>query len=218
MKNIASYLEHTLLSPVVTEKQIDKLIEEANSYSFVGVCVPPYWVKRVRRNLASPQQAVVTVIGFPFGYNRTDTKIREIEVALADGADEVDMVMTLSAFASGNDHWVKTEIARAAQCAHEAEKLLKVIIETAYWSAEQTLRAAQLCAQGGADFVKTSTGFASAGAQLKDVRLLREALPLEIGIKASGGIRTLEQAVAFIEAGAERIGTSAGVSICQAAL
>ncbi len=215
MLAINQYIEHTCLKPLTTYADIDKLIAEAKEYNFWGVCVPPYWVEKTHRDLRGTNIKVVTVIGFPFGYERTATKCREMEVAIQDGADELDMVMTLSAFATKAYDWVKTEIAQLAKLAHENGKILKVILETAYWTDEQIVLACKIAAEAGADFVKTSTGFAFAGASVEHVRLMRKSCPNTIGIKASGGIRNLQTVLAMIEAGAERIGTSSGASIMQ---
>lgn len=213
MQNLNRYLEHTCLKPLTTYADIDKLVAEAKDYNFYAVCVPPYWVEKAKRDLQNTDIRVVTVIGFPLGYERTATKIKEAEVAIQDGADELDMVMTLSAFAAGAYDWVKIEIARLAQLAHQYEKTLKVIIETAYWSKEQITLACKLASEAGADFVKTSTGFTPEGAKVEHVRLMRQVCPAHVGVKASGGIRDLPTALAMIEAGAERIGTSSAVAI-----
>ncbi|MCU0440499.1 MAG: deoxyribose-phosphate aldolase [Raineya sp.] len=211
--NIASYIEHTILNPLTTSNEIDKLIGEAKEYNFVGVCVPPYWVEKTRRDLRGTDIKTVTVIGFPLGYQRTQSKRQEMETAIKDGADELDMVMTLSAFANGSYDWVKIEIAQLAKLAHEREKILKVILETAYWNDEQIKFACQLCVEAGADFVKTSTGFAKEGAKVEHIQLMRSICPSSVGVKASGGIRSYESAISMIQAGADRIGTSASVAI-----
>lgn len=215
MLPINKYIEHTCLKPLTTYADIDKLIAEAKEYHFLGVCVPPYWVEKAHRDLRGTDIKVVTVVGFPLGYERTATKRREMEIAIQDGADELDMVMTLSAFATGAYDWVKIEIAQLAQFAHEKEKILKVILETTYWTDEQIALACRIATEAGADFVKTSTGFASAGATVEHIRLMRKNCPDTIGIKASGGIKNLQTALAMIQAGAERIGTSSGASIMQ---
>ncbi len=213
MEALASAIEHTNLSPTVTQTAIEQLIEEAITHQFFGVCVPPYWVKKVRRDLGSSTVQLVTVAGFPLGFSRSETKRTEIEKALEEGVNEVDLVFNLTAFKSGSHHWAKIEVAQMAKLVHEAEAMLKVILETAYLTTEEMEKAALLCADAGADFVKTSTGFAPKGAQLADVKRLRNLLPQTVGIKASGGIKTREQAEAFLAAGAERIGTSSGVVI-----
>ncbi|KOY84775.1 deoxyribose-phosphate aldolase [bacterium 336/3] len=213
MNNIASYIEHTILNPLTTSSEIDKLIGEAKEYNFVGVCVPPYWVEKTHRDLRGTDIKTVTVVGFPLGYQRTQAKRQEMETAIKDGADELDMVMTLSAFANGSYDWVKIEIAQLAKLAHEREKILKVILETAYWNDEQIKLACQLCVEAGTDFVKTSTGFAKEGAKVEHIQLMRSICPTSVGVKASGGIRSYENAISMIQAGADRIGTSASVAI-----
>jgi len=217
-KNIASYIEHTILTPLTTSKDIDKLVAEAKEYNFVGVCVPPYWVEKTWRDLRGTNIKIVTVVGFPLGYQRTQSKKQEMETAIKDGADELDMVMTLSAFANGAYDWVKIEIAQLAKLAHEREKVLKVILETAYWNDEQIRLACQLCVEAGADFVKTSTGFAKEGAKVEHIQLMRSCCPTSVGVKASGGIRSYESALSMIEAGADRIGTSSSVAIVISSL
>jgi deoxyribose-phosphate aldolase len=212
--NLASYIEHTNLSPTLTIGAIDKLVEEARSFGFAGICVPPFWVKRAQREIGKDKILLVTVAGFPLGYNMTETKLDEIRRAIDNGADEVDLVWNVTAFKTGIP-WTKIEIAKCSKLAHDHQKLLKVIIETAYLSDSEIEKACKLCADAGVDFVKTSTGFAPAGATVEHVALMKKNLPPTVGIKASGGIKTREQALAMIEAGATRIGTSSGVSILE---
>jgi deoxyribose-phosphate aldolase len=212
--NIAARIEHTNLSPTLTVSAIDELVEEARQYGFFGVCVPPFWVKRAQREIGRAAIALVTVAGFPLGYNMTETKLDEIKRAIDNGADEVDVVWNVSAFKSGIP-WTKIEVAKCARLAHDNQKILKVIIETAYLSNEEIAEASKLCADAGADFVKTSTGFAPEGATAEIVRLMRASLPPGVGIKASGGIKIYDHVVQLIEAGADRIGTSSGVKIMQ---
>ncbi len=215
---IQQHIEHTLLSPVLTYGDIDQLVAEARQYLFKGVCVPPYWVEKTKRDLRNLPISVVTVIGFPLGYQRSATKRQEMETAIKDGADELDLVMCLSAFKSRAYDWVKIELAQMAKLVHEHEKILKVIIETAYLDADEIRKACELCTQAGVDYVKTSTGFAPKGAQVEDIALMRQCLPESVGIKASGGIKTLAQAQALLQAGADLIGTSQGVAIVKEAL
>jgi len=217
MQNIHRFLEHTVLSPTLTAQDVDRAIEEAKQHQFIGLCVPPFWIKKAKRDLGDADVQVVAPIGFPLGYNMTETKIAEIQKALGDGADELDIVMNISAFKSGMP-WVKIELARCATLIHEHHALMKVIIETAYLNEEEIKKASLLCKDAGTDFVKTSTGFAPSGAQVAHIRLMREILPSNVGIKASGGIKTYEQAVAMIEAGADRIGTSSAVAIVKTAV
>jgi deoxyribose-phosphate aldolase len=210
--NIAQYIEHTNLSPTLTIQSIDQLVNEAREYGFLGVCVPPFWVKRAQREIGKDKILLVTVAGFPLGYNMTETKLDEIKRAIDNGADEIDVVLNISSFKTGIP-WTKIEIAKCSKLAHDHQKVLKVILETAFLSDEEIVEACKLCADAGADFVKTSTGFAPAGAKVEHIRLMRQSVPTEVGIKASGGIKTLEQAIQLIEAGADRLGTSSGISI-----
>lgn len=212
--NIAQYIEHTNLSPTLTIRDIDALVDEARQFGFLGVCVPPFWVKRAQREIAKAKITLVTVAGFPLGYNMTETKLDEIKRAIDNGADEVDVVWNVTSFKTGIP-WTKIEIAKCSKITHDHQKLLKVIIETAYLSDNEIAEACKLCADAGADFVKTSTGFASAGAKVEHVKLMRSVLPKHVGIKASGGIKTSEQARAMIDAGAERLGTSSGIKIME---
>lgn len=212
MNLLPSYIEHTNLSPTITARDTERMVSEAKEHGFVGLCLPPFWIKKAHRELGTADTQLVTVAGFPLGYQMTQTKTAEIEQALKDGADEVDVVMNVSAFKSRMP-WVKIEVAKCATLVHEHEALLKVIVETAYLDEEEITEAATWCANAGADFVKTSTGFAPVGATEDHVRLLRRVLPSTVGIKAAGGIRTQAQARAMIEAGADRIGTSAAVAL-----
>lgn len=212
MKNIHRYLEHTALSPTISDQEVEKMVQQAREHQFVGVCLPPFWVKKAKRDLGEIDVQMVTVIGFPLGYQMSQTKEAEISQALKDGADELDVVMNISAFKSGLP-WAKIELAKYANMIHEEEALMKVIIETAYLSDDEIRTACKLCADAGADFVKTSTGMAPEGAKTDHIRLMREVLPSNVGIKASGGIKTLEQIVSMIEAGADRIGTSSAIHI-----
>lgn len=212
--NVASLIEHTNLSPTVTIADIDQLVDEGRRFGFVGVCVPPFWVKRAKRELGTEKIILVTVAGFPLGYNMTETKLDEIARAIDNGADEIDVVWNTSSFKTGLP-WTKIEIAKCAKVAHDQGKLLKVIIETAYLSDPEIERACKMCADGGTDYVKTSTGFAGAGAKKEHIVLMKKVLPSSVGIKASGGIKTLEQVKELAQAGAVRIGTSSGVSIME---
>jgi deoxyribose-phosphate aldolase len=210
--NIARYIEHTNLSPTLTIGAIDKLVEEAKQYNFFGICVPPFWVKRAQREIGTSKIVLVSVAGFPLGYNMTETKLDEIKRAFDNGADEIDVVWNVTSFKTGMP-WTKIEIAKCSKLVHDHQKLLKVIIETAYLSDAEIEQACKLCADAGVDFVKTSTGFAPTGATVEHVALMKKSLPDSVGIKASGGIKNQQQTLALIEAGATRIGTSSGVSI-----
>jgi deoxyribose-phosphate aldolase len=212
--NLAQYIEHTVLSPTLTIQDIDKVVNEARQYGFLGVCVPPFWVKRAQREIGKDKILLVTVAGFPLGYNMTETKLDEIKRAIDNGADEVDVVWNISSFKTGIP-WTKIELAKCSKLIHDHQKLLKVIIETAYLSDEEIVEACKLCADAGVDIVKTSTGFAPSGAKAEHIKLMRSVLPPSVGIKASGGIKTREQALQMIEAGADRLGTSSGIKIIE---
>ncbi|UXE66196.1 MAG: deoxyribose-phosphate aldolase [Chryseotalea sp. WA131a] len=212
MENLSRYIEHTNLSPTLTIKDIDTLVEEATQYNFLGICVPPFWVKRAQREIGKEKILLVTVAGFPLGYSMTETKLDEIKRAIDNGADEVDVVWNISSFKTGIP-WTKIEIAKCSKLTHDHQKILKVILETAYLSDAEIIEACKLCADAGVDFVKTSTGFAPSGAKVEHIALMRKSLPAHVGIKASGGIKTKEQTLALIQAGADRIGTSSGVKI-----
>lgn len=212
--DIPRYIEHTNLSPSITIKDVDQLVEEARKFNFLGICVPPFWVKRAKREIGNENILLVTVAGFPLGYSMTETKLDEIKRAIDNGADEIDVVWNISSFKT-NLPWTKIEIAKCGKLAHDRQKILKVIIETAYLSDEEIVSACRMCADAGADFVKTSTGFAGTGAREEHIELMKATLPSSVGIKASGGIKTYEQVVTMIEAGASRVGTSSGVKIME---
>jgi deoxyribose-phosphate aldolase len=212
LADIARYIEHTNLSPILTISDIDRLVDEARNYNLLGVCVPPFWVKRAQREIGKDKILLITVAGFPLGYSMTETKLDEIQRAIDNGADEIDVVWNISSFKTGIP-WTKIEIAKCSKLAHDYQKNLKVIIETAYLSDGEIAEASKLCADAGADFVKTSTGFASGGAKAEHITIMRQSIPSHVGIKASGGIKTSEQALQMIEAGADRLGTSSGISI-----
>jgi deoxyribose-phosphate aldolase len=206
--NLSNLIESTNLKPTVTGQDIDFLIREAKDLKVFGVCVPPFWVKRASRELEGSDLSLITVIGFPLGYQMTETKIEEAKLALRDGANELDLMMNISAFKDGMP-WPKIEFAKMSKLAHENEALLKVIIEVGYLSDEEIVKAAKICTDAGVDFVKTSTGFAPDGSVSEHhIRLLRGVLPSNVGIKASGGVKTKEEAQSLVKAGADRIGTS----------
>lgn len=211
---INRYIEHTNLKPTITDKDVDLLVAEAIKHQFVGVCIPPFWVKRAARELVNHDIQLVTVIGFPLGYQMTESKLVEIDKAIDDGANELDIVMNVSAFKSGMP-WAKIELAKCANLIHQSGCLMKVILETAYLSDEEIITATRLCSEAGADFVKTSTGFASAGANVTHIQLMRQYAPSNVGIKASGGIKDLLSLKAMVSAGADRIGTSSGIGIME---
>ncbi|WP_422355759.1 deoxyribose-phosphate aldolase [Roseivirga pacifica] len=212
--DINRYIEHTNLKPTLTDKDIDVLVVEAKTHGFVGVCVPPFWVKKAAREIGDAPIQLVTVIGFPLGYQMTEAKIAEVEKALDDGANELDVVMNISAFRAGMP-WTKIELAKCAKRIHDKGAMMKVILETAYLSEEEVIQVTKMAVDAGTDFVKTSTGFAPEGAKVNYIKLMREHAPSNVGVKASGGIRTLADAQAMIDAGADRIGASAGVAIMK---
>jgi len=214
MLKLNRFIEHTSLKPTLTDKDIDKLVEEAIEYEFLGVCVPTFWVKKVKREVRKQGIQIVTVIGFPLGYQMTENKLGEIKTAIDNGANELDIVMNISAFKSGMP-WVKTELAKCAQLIHDNDCLMKVIIETAYLSDEEIVKASNICQDAGTDFVKTSTGFAPEGAKAEHVKLIRETINSNVGVKASGGIKDYATALSMIESGADRLGVSAGVEIMK---
>ncbi|TDQ12933.1 deoxyribose-phosphate aldolase [Algoriphagus boseongensis] len=214
MKNLNRFLESTVLKPTMTDKDVDLLIRDAIEEQFIGVCIPSFWVKKAKRELKDEDIQVVTVIGFPFGFEDTATKVAETKEAIKNGADELDLVWSQTAFHSGMN-WPKIEIAQIAKLCHEEERILKVIIETAYLSTAQIREACLICQEAGADFVKTSTGYAPTGAKIEDIQLMRQTLSSGVGIKASGGIKTLDFALELIRAGADRIGTSSAVSLMK---
>ncbi|MBA3632678.1 MAG: deoxyribose-phosphate aldolase [Acidobacteria bacterium] len=213
----ASLVDHTLLKPEASESDIKKLCEEAVQYGFASVCVNPSWVKKASEFLRSTNVPVCTVIGFPLGATLSDVKAYEARRAIFNGAREVDMVINIGALKSGDDCAVEDDIRAVAIAAHENGVLLKVIIETALLSDEEKVRACLASKNAGADFVKTSTGFAKGGATVDDVALMRRVVGKGLGVKASGGVKGIEDAKAMVEAGATRIGASVGVKIAQEA-
>jgi len=215
MNNLNRFLESTLLRPTMTGQQVDVLIKDAIDEQFIGVCVPSFWVKKVKRELKDQDVQVVTVIGFPFGFEDTATKVVETQEAIRNGADELDLVWSQTAFHSGMN-WPKIEIAQISKICHAEERILKVIIETAYLNSDQISDACLICQDAGADFVKTSTGYAPSGAKVEDIQRMRETLSSNTGIKASGGIKTMDYALELIKAGADRIGTSSAKAIMNA--
>ncbi|WP_159543965.1 deoxyribose-phosphate aldolase [Streptococcus halichoeri] len=210
---INQYIDHTLLKADSVKAQIDQLIAEAKDYHFASVCINPTWVAYAAKALKDSDVKVCTVVGFPLGATSSATKAFETQTALADGADEIDMVINIGALKDGDNQAVEKDIRGVVKAS--GDKLVKVIIETCLLTDEEKVRACQLAVKAGADFVKTSTGFSTGGATLADVKLMRETVGPDFGVKASGGARSFEDAKAFIEAGATRIGTSAGVAIMK---
>ncbi|MCC9137189.1 deoxyribose-phosphate aldolase [Pontibacter silvestris] len=215
-KDIASYIDHTLLKPEATADMILQLCDEATKYEFAAVCVPPYYVALAKERFgAASQVKVATVVGFPLGYQHPKAKFLETHQAVSDGASEIDVVMNIAAFKSGRYAEIENELGDLAKFCHLKEAELKVIIETALLSPEEIEKACEICVAAGVDFVKTSTGFASRGASVSDIELMRRVLPDYIKIKASGGIKTLADAQALIKAGADRLGCSASIQIVK---
>ena len=213
--SIASMIDHTLLKQDATGEQIDRLCAEAAEYHFASVCVNPYYVVRCVKNLKGTGVKVCTVVGFPLGATTMETKVFETLQAVASGAEEIDMVINVCALKSGHIRGVEQEI-QAMAAAVEGKAILKVIIETCLLTDEETVLACQIAKRCGADFVKTSTGFSTGGATVEDVALMRRTVGPEMGVKASGGIRDYAKAKAMIDAGASRIGASAGIAIVEA--
>lgn len=215
MNNISSYIDHTLLTPTARETDIRKVCEEAWIHQFKAICVAPSFVAYTKEMMefCPVKIEIATVIGFPLGYSTTRVKMLEAEEALQHGATELDVVINMSQFKSMAYLSIRDEISQLVKLSHKQGAILKMIIETAYLDSFDLYTACEICAESGVDFVKTSTGFAPTGADLETVRKMRSILPAGIKIKASGGIKTYEQALAFIQAGADRIGTSSGVSI-----
>jgi len=213
----ASLIDHTLLKPEASETDIRKLCDEAAQYGFASVCVNPGWVKRAAEFLKGSGVPVCTVIGFPLGATLPDVKAYEARRAIFNGAREVDMVINVGQLKSGDDCAVEDDIRAVVEAAHENHILCKVIIETALLTDEEKVRACVAAKNAGADFVKTSTGFAKGGATAHDVSLMRHTVGHALGVKASGGVKGIEDARAMFEAGATRIGASVGVKIAQEA-
>lgn len=210
--SIAQMIDHTLLRADAVKDEITKLIEEAKRYQFASVCVNPTWVAYCAEQLAGTPVKVCTVIGFPLGASTSAVKAHETADAIANGATEVDMVINIGQLKAGNDDDVERDIA-AVVTAAAGKALVKVIIETCLLTEEEKVRACELAVKAGADFVKTSTGFSTGGATREDVALMRRTVGERAGVKASGGVRNLEDVNMMIEAGATRIGASSGVSI-----
>jgi deoxyribose-phosphate aldolase len=217
VREIAALIDHTLLKPQATAADIRRLCQEARRYGFATVCVNPYWVSLAAAQLAGSSVQVASVAGFPLGTNTTAIKVAETESVVAAGAREVDMVLNIGELCGGNLDAVRVDIAAVVTAAHARHALVKVILETALLTDDQKVAACSISQQAGADFVKTSTGFSTHGATTHDVEFMRRTVGPGMGVKASGGIRTLEDLEAMRAAGANRIGTSSGVQIVEAA-
>jgi deoxyribose-phosphate aldolase len=214
-EELAPMIDHTLLKPDATSAQVEQICAEARQYGFASVCVNPTHVHACAELLKDAHPVVCTVIGFPLGASAPIVKSYETEIAIEDGADEIDMVINIGALKDGNDQLVLDDITGVVETAHSKDKLVKVIIETCLLTDEEKERACKLAKEANADFVKTSTGFAGGGATVEDIALMRRVVGPKVGVKASGGVRSYEDAVALVEAGATRLGASAGVKIMQ---
>ncbi len=215
MNSIASYIDHTVLAADATEEKIQKLCNEAKEWKFASVCVNTCWTKVCAQELKGTGVNVCTVVGFPLGAMCTKAKAFEAKCAVEDGATEVDMVINIGLLKDHKDNLVEEDIREVKKAC--GDKILKVIIEACLLTDEEKVRACELSVKAGADFVKTSTGFSKWGAKVEDVALMRKTVGANVGVKAAGGIRTYEDAVNMIEAGANRLGCSAGIAIVQGA-
>ena len=212
MMDLAKMIDHTNLKASTVKEEILKLTQEAKNYQFASVCVNPTWVELAAQELKGTDVKVCTVIGFPLGANTKEVKVYETKDAIEKGAQEIDMVINIAKLKDGDDDYVESEIA----CVVEASKgkaIVKVIIETCLLTDDEKKQVCNLAVKAGADFVKTSTGFSTGGAMIEDVALMRQTVGVQLGVKASGGIRSKEDAQAMVHAGATRIGASSGISI-----
>lgn len=206
-------IDHTLLKAEASQDQIKKLCQEVKTHDFFSVCVQPTWISLCKEELAGSGVKIATVIGFPLGANTTETKVFEAKDAIEKGADEIDMVINIGALKSGQDQLVEDEIRAIKEAI--GDHILKVIIETCLLTEDEKIRACQLTLKAGGDYVKTSTGFSTGGAKLEDVKLMKDQVKDRAKVKASGGIRDFATAKKMLEAGAERLGVSAGIAIVE---
>ncbi len=213
MKNLAKYIDHTLLAQNATYNQIKKLCDEAKEYDFCSVCVNSSYVSFAKENLDNSTIKVCSVVGFPLGAMSSKAKAYEAQEAIKDGADEIDMVINVGLLKSDKTDLVKADIEALREATKE--KILKVILETALLKDDEIVKVCQIARDTGVDFVKTSTGFSIRGANLEDIKIMKSVVGNEIGIKASGGIRSYEKAIEMINAGATRLGTSSGIAIIK---
>jgi len=212
-QELARYIDHTLLKPEATPDAVVQVCREAVAYHFAAVCVNPVFVPLVAKELAGSDVAVCSVVGFPLGATSTASKVCETELAVAEGATEIDMVIPVGLLKAGKTTEVREDIAAVAAACHGQGAILKVILETALLTDDEKVTACKLCQGGGADFVKTSTGFSTGGATAADIALMRKTVGPDMGVKAAGGIHNYAEAMAMIEAGATRIGASKGIAI-----
>lgn len=214
-KQLSHYIDYTILNPDTTFADVENICKEAVELQVYGVCIPPLLVKKTREFLKGQKVKTITVCGFPFGFSAINAKVEEAKKAISDRVHEIDMVMNVSSFKSGNFQHVKQDIQSVSTVCRLSNKLIKVIIETSYLSDDEIKSACEICAEAEVDFVKTSTGFSSAGAKTEHIRLMRESLPKTVKIKASGGIKDRAFALELLEAGADRIGTSSARKILE---
>lgn len=212
---IASYIDHTILKPVTTLQNIEQLCAEAVEYNFAAVCIPPPFIKRAVTILAPTEIRVATVVGFPFGYAATESKVAETVLAMVDGVDELDMVINLVALRMNDWNYLENEVRMITDICHQKNKIVKVIIESGILSDEEIIGCCSVLGPLGIDFMKTSTGYAEQGATIEAVQLIRKHLPSTTRIKASGGIKSYPFAKSLIAAGADRLGCSASVQIVR---
>lgn len=213
--DIAPYIDHTVLKPTTQQADIEKLCSEAMTHGFAAVCIPPYFLPLAKSLLESSEVKLATVIGFPFGYNTTKAKLEEIRQAIADGADELDVVHNLLSVKGADWQGLEAEAKACVDLIHAAGKSIKIIIESGVLTDDELTRCCELYARLQPDFLKTSTGYAEVGATVHAVQLMRQQLPSGICIKASGGIRTFKLAKQLVNAGADRIGCSASIDIVK---
>lgn len=212
--NINKLIDHTALKPNTNKESILKLIAEAKTYDFASVCINPCWVALAHQELKNTDVKVCTVIGFPLGANTTEVKVFETKDAIEKGAQEIDMVINIAMLKDKEYDYVENEIHQIVEAAKD-KAIVKVIIETCLLTDEEKIKACELSQKAGADFVKTSTGFSTGGATVHDIALMRKTVGAEMGVKASGGVHTHEEALAMVEAGATRIGASVGVKLLK---
>lgn len=213
--NIAKYIDHTILKPTTLISDIESLCSEAKEYGFAAVCVPPNFVKKAKELTAGSGVKVATVIGFPFGYSAVEAKIAEILLAIVDGVDELDVVINISAIKNGDWMYLADEINHIMPIIRSKNKVIKIIIESGILTDEEIIKCCEIYGIAGIDYLKTSTGYAEKGATVEAVKLFRLHLPANIQIKASGGIRDYAFAKQLVDAGATRLGCSAGVAIVK---
>jgi deoxyribose-phosphate aldolase len=213
MQHLAKYIDHTLLKQDATFAQIDTLCQEAKQYDFMSVCIQPHFVSFAKQKLVESSVKVCTVIGFPLGQNTRETKVFETKKAIGEGADEIDMVLNISLLKAAKFHELYLEIADIKYACQG--RILKVILETCLLTNEEIIKACEIAKEAKVDFVKTSTGFSTSGATVEHVRLMKKTVGDKVQVKASGGVRSLADMQAMIEAGATRIGTSSGIKILQ---